>query len=176
MLQTSGWRSLTITGVRSLFTGLQTFYEFHSKMLPILNCGESLTILTLPTSLSNCFSLVSQLLSEIVVYLSSTPISVTNLREKITWPTVWADVISALHLLLIYVPVILIERLSALVIKGAQNRCFGSNYEDTSHFGKLFLPTVGRRSFETADNGALQLINHLWYGFASKARDWVVLS
>jgi hypothetical protein len=61
--------------------------------------------------------------------------------------------------------------LSALVITGIENRCFSSNYEDTSHFGNSVLLIVGKRSFETTDNDVLQLINPPEHVFVDTKRD-----
>ena len=68
-----------------------------------------------------------------------------------------------------------IADLSALVIKGIQNRCFSSNYEDTSHFGNCVLLTEGKRSFETVDNGAPRSINLPEHMFVGTKHDWEVL-
>jgi len=72
--------------------------------------------------------------------------------------------------------VILIVDLSALAIKGIQNRCFSSNYEDTSPFGNSVPLTVGKRSFETEDNAAPRLINLPKHAFVGTTRDWEVLN
>jgi hypothetical protein len=96
--------------------------------------------------------------------------------KRMTSSTVLTDGICVPHFRLMTVPGILITSLSALAVEGIENRCFSSNYEDTSHFGNWVLLIKGKRSSETMDNDALQLVNHLKQTFIGTSYDLVVPS